>query len=263
MTAGAVHGAEASQLPLIHYFDSVSSTFEEGWRLFREGRLGVWDSVIARSQTEGRGQLRKGWISPPGNLYWTVRLPWEKPFSTSGAAVALGALLANALRDLGCQALLKWPNDVVLRHGQGAAKVAGVLIEEREQCLLAGIGVNMANSPDRQQLAASHGMPATHLAANLPANTLPSPFQLGLQLLRHIRSACREIDVFERVWRDLASARLLWLGEPVIIEDRGNQSAGVFLGLGEDGCAQIENHGNVRDFYSGSMRAADAGRAEA
>lgn len=37
--------------------------------------LGVFDSLLAESQTNGRGQYRRNWGSPAGNLYASLRLP--------------------------------------------------------------------------------------------------------------------------------------------------------------------------------------------
>ena len=263
MTARAIHGSEASLLPKIHYFGTVSSTFDEAWRLYAEGRLGQWDSVIARSQTAGRGQLRRGWISPPGNLYWTVRLPCVEPFDSPGAAVALGALIANALCDLGCEALLKWPNDIVARTEKGIAKIAGILLEEKDGCVLAGIGINIAAAPEAAELKAEGAMPATTLAACAPGASLPPPSEIGRQILRHIRSACKDGGVFASLWRDLAAARLLWTGQEVIVREGEKELRGVFLGLGKDGCALIEQDGATHEIYGGTMRAAgQAGQTE-
>ena len=55
--------------------------------------LGVFDSLLAESQTNGRGQYRRNWGSPAGNLYASLRLPMEPPFVGTEAAVACGACL--------------------------------------------------------------------------------------------------------------------------------------------------------------------------
>lgn len=254
MTATAIHGAEASLLPRIHYFGTVTSTFDEAWRLYGEGRFPVWDSVIAKSQTGGRGQMRRNWVSPPGNLYWTVRLPPVDPFDSPAAAVALGALITNALCDLDCQALLKWPNDVVVRTKDGIAKIAGILLEEKDGCIMAGIGINISAAPDAQELEARQAMPATTLAACAPGLSLPTASELGQQMLRHIRSACKDGGVFASVWRELATSRLLWVGEYVRVRDGEEEAEGLFLGLGANGCAQLEKGGNMREIYGGTMR---------
>lgn len=256
MTATAVHGSEGTQQPKIHYFGAVASTFDEAWRLYENGEFSEWDSVIAKSQMCGRGQLRKHWISPPGNLYWTVRLPRIEPFDSSAAPVALGALVTNALCELGCQALLKWPNDVVARTRQGIAKVAGILLEERAGCIMAGIGINVSKAPGASELGGEEALPATTLAICAPAG-LPSASQLGQRILRHIRSSCKDLGVFASIWRDLAASRLLWLGDQVVVRDGAEEFSGLFLGLGAKGCALVGRDGNTREFYSGTMRAGD------
>ena len=70
------------------------------------GRLKIWDSVQAVSQTSGRGQLRRSWVSPPGNIYAALRLPVQPPFDGTAAAPAMGLLLACALRAEGWPVLL-------------------------------------------------------------------------------------------------------------------------------------------------------------
>lgn len=254
MANGTSPESGAEHAPEIHYFGAVTSTFDEASRLYEEGRLPVWDSVIAREQSAGRGQLRRHWISPPGNLYWTLRLPHERPFDTTAAPVALGALLVQALCGLGCQALLKWPNDVVVRQNRNVAKVAGILVEERGDCLLAGIGVNLASSPELAQMGSGEAMVATSLSKCLPACDLPSPAILGQRLARHLILACKDMSEFAGKWRELADSSLLWLGQEVILRDKDEEFSGIFLGLGDGACAQIEKDGNVREFFGGTMR---------
>ena len=76
--------------------------------------LGVFDSLLAESQTNGRGQYRRNWGSPAGNLYASLRLPMEPPFVGTEAAVACGAAVCAALEGYGYPAVMKWPNDVAL-----------------------------------------------------------------------------------------------------------------------------------------------------
>ena len=45
-------------------------------------------SLLAESQTAGRGQRRRRWASPAGNVYGALRLPMEAPFLGTEAAVA-------------------------------------------------------------------------------------------------------------------------------------------------------------------------------
>ena len=142
--AVAVGGPGAG--PEIFPFAEVPSCLDAAFELARAGRLRIWDSALAASQTAGRGQLRRQWHSPPGNIYAALRLPVTPPFDGSSAAPAVGLLAAEALGALGWHVRIKWPNDLVLHMAGVPRKVAGILLEERGGVLLAGIGVNVRPS---------------------------------------------------------------------------------------------------------------------
>ncbi len=97
--------------------------------------------VIALEQTRGRGR-RGSWISTRGGAWLTLFLE-EHPFR--GLALAIGGCLAQQLERLAPQAklMVKWPNDVYTSKG----KLAGILVEYREDLLRIGVGVNVYNKP--------------------------------------------------------------------------------------------------------------------
>src|SRR4051794_14278733 len=102
--------------------------------------------VIADAQTGGRGRLGRTWHSPPGeNLYFsTVLRPEIPPHRAPPLTLAVGVALADAVREAGCDAQLKWPNDLLL----DGKKVAGILTEMttsggRVEFVVIGIGVNL------------------------------------------------------------------------------------------------------------------------
>jgi BirA family transcriptional regulator, biotin operon repressor / biotin---[acetyl-CoA-carboxylase] ligase len=95
--------------------------------------------VTAGAQTAGRGRQGRGWIAPAGTallLSLVVREP--DPLLSLRAGLAVADLA-------GPDALIKWPNDVLV----AGRKVAGVLVEARPQegWAVAGIGVNAALDP--------------------------------------------------------------------------------------------------------------------
>ena len=94
----AANGGGSVRLPFVWRFGEVSSSLDVAFLLSGRGWLDVWDSVQAVSQTSGRGQLRRHWVSPPGNIYAALRLPSLPPFDGTAAAPAMGLLLACALR---------------------------------------------------------------------------------------------------------------------------------------------------------------------
>lgn len=137
----------------IHY-ESVDSTNSEIKRLCHQGAC-EGTVVIAASQTAGRGRLGRRWISPPGNLYFTILLKPRIPLDIlSQLSLVTGIALAKTIQyyiNKSAPVSLKWPNDIMINR----QKVAGILIEtdidvpfsEGIPCYL-GIGVNIENSPD-------------------------------------------------------------------------------------------------------------------
>ena len=140
----------------------ASSSLDAANLLHERGLFPEWASVLCLSQSAGRGQMRRAWSSPAGNVYAALRLPNSGPFATFAAAPAIGGLVAEALHEEGFPVLLKWPNDL-LQPGEGMVpgllpgrdqchKVGGILLEERRGALIAGIGLNTASAPDSSTL---------------------------------------------------------------------------------------------------------------
>jgi len=93
--------------------------------------------VTAGSQSAGRGRQGRTWSAAPGrSLLMSVVLRDELPELLSLAA---GLAVADVA---GADAVIKWPNDVLVRGG----KLAGILVEARpqEHWAVLGIGVNVA-----------------------------------------------------------------------------------------------------------------------
>jgi BirA family biotin operon repressor/biotin-[acetyl-CoA-carboxylase] ligase len=131
----------------VEYHDAIDSTNRRARELAAEGRADV--AVVADEQTGGRGRLDRSWVSPSGGVWLSVLVrpeipPANAPLYTLAAAVAT----ARAVRELGVDATIKWPNDVLV-DGQ---KLAGILTEmegeaDRVSWLVAGIGVNANIDP--------------------------------------------------------------------------------------------------------------------
>jgi len=102
--------------------------------------------VVAEEQDAGRGRLDRGWVSPPrAGLTFSVLLrPAEVPVQRWGWLPLLaGVALARAVSRIGeVEAVLKWPNDLLLGPGRG--KAAGLLAEVvGGDALVLGIGLNV------------------------------------------------------------------------------------------------------------------------
>ena len=97
----------------VYLAGTVTSCLDVAHNLAQQNLLPEWGSVLAEQQSAGRGQLRRTWESPPGNIYATLRLPLQPPFHSGAAAPALGGLTAEALGNMGYRVQMKWPNDIL------------------------------------------------------------------------------------------------------------------------------------------------------
>ena len=239
---------------------AVDSVLDCAHAFIAESCLPVWGSVLAGSQRSGRGQMRRSWSSPPGNIYAALRLPLTPPFASGAASPAVGALLVEAFARHGIRLALKWPNDILLdASGSGAralpaGKAGGVLLEERAGALVAGIGINVAKTPSREQLREG-GLPAACLN-DLPQVTLHDHGALlGLWscLVDSLLFCYRQWGVSgHSAWLASAERHLVWKGEPVLLDD-GECRQGVLLGLAASGGVRLVCDGVEKVFLNGNL----------
>ncbi|HUR50887.1 MAG TPA: biotin--[acetyl-CoA-carboxylase] ligase [Mycobacteriales bacterium] len=128
----------------VEVLDSTGSTNEVVAARARAGEpAGL--CVVAEEQSAGRGRLDRTWVSPPrAGLTFSVLL---RPVAAElGWAPLHGGLaVVRALRtQAGVEAVLKWPNDVLVHD----RKVAGLLAEAVDGAVVLGIGLNVTTRPD-------------------------------------------------------------------------------------------------------------------
>jgi BirA family biotin operon repressor/biotin-[acetyl-CoA-carboxylase] ligase len=129
----------------VDYHDRLPSTNDRARELAVDGESDVL--VVAGEQTGGRGRLDRPWASPPGGVYASLlvrpdRPPTHAPVFTLAAAVAV----TRACREAGVDAVIKWPNDVLVAGSE--RKLAGILTEmegeaDRISWLIVGVGANV------------------------------------------------------------------------------------------------------------------------
>lgn len=116
----------------------VGSTNAEAQR-----RGALWSPVLTDLQTAGRGRLGRQWQDRPEvSLALSVAVPAVDP--PGWLPLATGLAVRSALGEHGVQAVLKWPNDVLL-PADGHRKVAGILCQQipGESAVVVGVGINV------------------------------------------------------------------------------------------------------------------------
>jgi BirA family transcriptional regulator, biotin operon repressor / biotin---[acetyl-CoA-carboxylase] ligase len=111
-------------------------------------------SVIAATQTSGRGRLGKSWQSVTGKgLYCSIVLRPDVPFTEfPKLTMVSGLAVAEALEDVtGIDFGLKWPNDIY----RNLKKCCGILCEsspptseDTRGFAIVGVGVNLTTTLD-------------------------------------------------------------------------------------------------------------------
>lgn len=219
--------------------------------LAENGLLHAWDSVLAVSQWAGRGQLRRFWDSPPGNVYGVLVLPAAPREFDTLVPLLLGRLLCEFLAARGLEAGLKWPNDVLV----GGRKVCGMLVEERKGVALAGIGINLFHAPGPELLRQGHAVPAGTLRE---AGVEATPLSLWCALVDFVKTGYLN-DLTQGTPGHVVArieSRLCWLGEEVRVQDGAEPSwTGRLLGLAPDGALRVRPVGaaDERFLTSGSI----------
>jgi len=151
-------------------FEQVSSTNDIAWQYAGdEGSNGL--VVIADEQLAGRGRRGDAWLSPPGSaLYLSMLLHPDVScrhpvMLTIWAGLGVCSMIE---RTLSIKPQLKWPNDVFI----DGKKVCGILVEQRLDWFVVGVGLNLAIPPQHFQAAGIHHAVSLQEFTDLPLNHL-------------------------------------------------------------------------------------------
>lgn len=243
-----------------------SSAFDVAWHLERNEPLEPWDSVLAVSQSSGRGQLRRHWHSPAGNIYAVLKLPCG--IQGDIASLVVGFLVVKSLRqsleygsgsDLDSRIKLKWPNDVLLDN----FKVGGILLEEKNTKIMAGIGLNLVSAPGCESLREEFACPASCLLDLLKENFINCNISalsgwVRLVSLMRFWYETKVLLTADANLPQLIESELAWNGKMVKICDHHDMpdkgmAFGQLLGLGSNGELRLAFGGREKLVTSGSV----------
>jgi len=137
--------ANSRSVPRILYYDVIDSTNDEAKRLVSCG-LNDLTALIAKFQSNGRGQFENRWLSKAGDnvllsvVCGTNAIPSQLPLFTYTVAEAI----QNILTAYGIRSTIKKPNDLLVE----GEKIAGILVESitvgtKTKALIIGLGLNV------------------------------------------------------------------------------------------------------------------------
>lgn len=138
------------------YFDETDSTNTKAAEFAQKGYPNG-TLVVADKQTAGKGRRGRNWESPSGSgIFMSLMIkPDINPNNASMLTLVTALSVANAITDVtGQQALIKWPNDIVMN----GRKICGILTEMSAQFdyinhIVIGIGINVHNEIFPEELS--------------------------------------------------------------------------------------------------------------
>lgn len=196
--------------------------------------------VVAERQRVGRGRLRRAWDSPMGlGLYVSLLFtrPLPAPQALQCPLVIALALVRTLHARFALEALVKWPNDILI-HGR---KAAGILAEmqldqDEARTLVVGVGVNV--NQDESEFEGEFRVRPTSLALELQ-RTVPR----SEVLTAFLEEAERVFDRFStegfRAFLEEFEAMSAIVGATVTVVAGSKAVSGVVRGFTPEGAMRL------------------------
>ena len=219
--------------------------------LLSQSGIEPWTIVSADYQSGGKGQRGRVWESEAGeNLTFSVLLKPKIGVANQyliSAAVSLA--LVEALDHYGCDALIKWPNDIIVNNH----KIAGLLIEnqlkgDRIEYSIVGIGLNV-----NQVHFSQFRWPATSIKLENGRQLSYSRDDLLEVVVDLIKLRLNEAESSGSKIMNQLNERLYKRGELVSFDRNGESIQGVIREVTADGHLMLSEKEGVRAYSNGKI----------
>jgi BirA family biotin operon repressor/biotin-[acetyl-CoA-carboxylase] ligase len=141
---------------------TVAETGSTNADLLAQGAAGAPDRTVLRAeyQSAGRGRLDRTWEAPQGVNLLVSLLFRDVPSRLHVLTQVVALAATQVARDCGVEAVLKWPNDILV----GTQKLAGILAQAapvgpdgKIPFVVVGIGCNLGWAPPDAACLATSG----------------------------------------------------------------------------------------------------------
>ena len=227
----------------LHVFESLPSTNRTAHEAAVTGAREFY-TVVAKSQTAGRGRMARSFHSPVGGAYFSVILRPTLPMADYGRITPVAAVAVHRalLRITGENTEIKWINDLLLDR----KKVCGILAESGtdqngKPFVILGIGINTADvdfPPELQDRA----------------TFIPCRDNMAL-----IRAVLEELADYEKLigngaWLDYYRRHCAFLGETVQVIKGDGIRYGTALEILSDGALLVDfGNGYTEELRGGEI----------
>jgi BirA family transcriptional regulator, biotin operon repressor / biotin---[acetyl-CoA-carboxylase] ligase len=255
MNRGAIESLQSPLARVVEVHEALGSTQERARELAHTGTP-HGTLVLAEIQTGGRGRLGRPWGSPKGGLWMSLVLRPRfgaslAPRVTQTAAVGV----AKTLWELGVEARIKWPNDLLA----GGKKICGILAESSAGNVTEAVegrpldyvilGVGMNSNLDPTELGVQ----------NREVTTIRSEFGRDVNLLELLRALLSNLDAelgriedFRAILEDWRSLNCT-LGERVRVRRFGDTIEGRAVDLSPEGALLLSTRAGTLELFEGEI----------
>lgn len=232
-------------------YNTLDSTNREAQRLLASGPVENGTSLMAKEQTEGKGQFGRRWFADAGSHLAMSIILTPQNLSVSelpsvGMKTSLGIVRALKQLDSHLEPLIKWPNDIYLQ----TKKLCGILIENglsgnKVQHIIIGIGMNVNERifPDNIP------NPISLFMITGQQNDL---YQMAQLVRQHVIETVDRPDLY---WKQEYDECLFGKNEEKEFLYEGNSMKAKMLGVDEQGRILLSFGGSLtRSFYSHEIK---------
>ncbi|MGI8909811.1 MAG: biotin--[acetyl-CoA-carboxylase] ligase [Rubrobacteraceae bacterium] len=214
--------------------------------------------VVSKVQTGGRGRLGRSWGSPAGGLWMSLVLRLDLPLRLAPRVTPAAAVgVAKALREMGVNTRIKWPNDILV-GGAGGRKICGILAESgghasntgghaSNNFIVLGVGINA--NVDPRDLEAQPRKTAT----------LRSELGHDVDILELLETVLTKLDFELGRLHDFGAVIEDWraldctLGRRVRVQRFGEVVEGAAVDLGPGGALVIRTNDGIVEVFEGDV----------
>ncbi len=129
-------------------FKKIKSTNNTAIRIIKESNYNL-GMVIAETQTKGRGQYGRKWISLKGNLFVSFFNELNKKNLSIKTITKINCLLVKKLLSTFTRKkiIFKKPNDLLIDRKKISGILQEVIFLNKKKFLITGIGINIIKNP--------------------------------------------------------------------------------------------------------------------
>jgi BirA family transcriptional regulator, biotin operon repressor / biotin---[acetyl-CoA-carboxylase] ligase len=245
----AILGLHSPLARVVEVHEALASTQERARELARAGTP-HGTLVVAGIQTGGRGRLGRLWGSPAGGLWMSFVLRPGFGASLASRITQTAAVgIAKGLWEIGVEARIKWPNDLLA----GGNKICGILAESgvgqggRLDYVILGVGTNANLDPSDLEVSDRE---VTTIRSELGHDV--DLLELLGSLLSNLQVELGRIGDFEAIleeWRNLNCT----LGENVRVRRFGDTVEGRAVDLTREGALLLATGDATVEVFEGEI----------